>query len=145
MGSFFDITLNLLELSVDEALYLFFKSDLAYFIQQGNPHFINGRSGAELVSDAYWMLGFPIPSLHNVRVHYSPEYWAGWALAYYQWWSGKSFEEILSRVPFENIIESYYPLHEAPIQKFVREMDEAMEVNTAESIPTANPVAGVAG
>lgn len=32
-----------------------------------------------------------------------PEYWAGWALAFYQWYSDASFMEILSAVSMEEI------------------------------------------
>ncbi|MFC2314513.1 MAG: transcriptional regulator, partial [Selenomonas massiliensis] len=53
----------------------------------------------------------------------SPEYWAGWALAYYQWLRNIPFEEILDAVPMEKIVRSYYPLHEADIRKFVEVMD----------------------
>lgn len=57
----------------------------------------------------------------------APEYWAGWALAYYQWLKNIPFEEILDAVPMEKIVRSYYPLHEADIRKFVEIMDEWIE------------------
>ena len=41
----------------------------------------------------------------------SPEYWSGWALAYYQWYTGKTFSKIhaalLYRYKFEKDTEVY--------------------------------------
>ena len=34
----------------------------------------------------------------------SEEYWAGWALAYYQWEAGMSFEEINLYVPIKEVM-----------------------------------------
>ena len=49
----------------------------------------------------------------------SPEYWAGWALAYYQWYSARSYREIFKAVSFQELQQMYYTLHEADISKFV--------------------------
>ena len=57
----------------------------------------------------------------------SPEYWAGWALAYYQWYSGRSFMEILTAVPLEAIIDLYHPYHEMDIRQFADLMDQKIK------------------
>ena len=57
----------------------------------------------------------------------TPEYWAGWALAYYQWYSGRSFMEILTVVPLESIIHLYSPYHEMDITQFSDLMDQKMQ------------------
>ena len=49
----------------------------------------------------------------------SPQYWCGFVLAYYQWYTGLSFEQIGRRLLPSRIIEMYNPLHEASIEKFV--------------------------
>ena len=53
----------------------------------------------------------------------SPEYWAGWALAFYQWYSTRTFMEILSIVPLSQIIPMYSVYHEMDIIKFTEHMD----------------------
>ena len=54
----------------------------------------------------------------------SPEYWAGWVLAYYQWKSGKSFRNINDNgLHIEKIIALYQPLHEADLDKFATVAD----------------------
>jgi DNA-binding Xre family transcriptional regulator len=57
----------------------------------------------------------------------SPEYWSGWALAFYQWYSGRSFMDILSAVPLSEIIRMYPVYHEMDIQQFVDRMDEILK------------------
>ncbi len=59
----------------------------------------------------------------------SEEYWAGWALAYYQWEAGMSFEEINLYVPIKEVMSMYYPFHEMDIRQFV----DAMNVMIGES------------
>ena len=57
----------------------------------------------------------------------SPEYWSGWALAYYQWYSGCSFMDILSAVPLSEILRMYPVYHEMDIRQFVDRMDELLK------------------
>lgn len=54
----------------------------------------------------------------------SPEYWAGWALAEYQWYSGMRFKDIFERVKLSEIIPMYSVYHEMDISKFIETMDE---------------------
>jgi DNA-binding XRE family transcriptional regulator len=57
----------------------------------------------------------------------SVEYWAGWALAYYQWQSGMSYKNIYdSGIKLTDITDMYI-LHEAPDEKFVEIMFEKMK------------------
>lgn len=48
----------------------------------------------------------------------SGEYWIGWAIAYYQWFSGRKFGDIFKVLSFEDLQQMYAPLHEADISKF---------------------------
>ena len=56
----------------------------------------------------------------------SPEYWAGWALAYYQWYRACPFMDILTPVPLSRIIEMYPVYHEMDIRQFADHMDVIM-------------------
>ena len=49
----------------------------------------------------------------------SREFWAGWALAQYQWRSGLSFGAIEKFAPFKDIVLMYSPYHEMEIDQFV--------------------------
>jgi DNA-binding transcriptional regulator YiaG len=48
----------------------------------------------------------------------SGEYWAGWALAQYQWYAAIRFAVILRFLPFDDIVRMYPAMHEADITKF---------------------------
>lgn len=52
----------------------------------------------------------------------SREYWTGWALAYFQWESGMSFQQIEQVIMIEDIRSMYSPYHEMDIQKFCDRM-----------------------
>lgn len=50
---------------------------------------------AELVMDVFTKSGIrtSFPQA-QVDYDYSPQYWCGWILAYYQWYTGRSFKEM---------------------------------------------------
>jgi DNA-binding XRE family transcriptional regulator len=54
----------------------------------------------------------------------SVEYWIGWAVAYYQWFSSRKYSDIFKALSFEDLQNMYYPLHEADITKFVDVAEE---------------------
>lgn len=57
----------------------------------------------------------------------SPEYWTGWALAYYQWYRGVRFSRIQKAVSVTEVYGMYETMHEADIMKFVTVMDEKLK------------------
>ena len=54
----------------------------------------------------------------------SPEYWAGWALAYYQWHTARPFMKIYKVVTIEDLLKMYSVYHEMDIMKFVEAINE---------------------
>ncbi len=62
----------------------------------------------------------------------SPEYWSGWALAFCQWYSSRSFMEILTVVPLSRIIAMYPVYHEMDISQF----SEHIEAQIQEAAPS---------
>ena len=55
-----------------------------------------------------------------------PEYWAGWALAFFQWQSRYTFMEILTNISLEKIIAMYPSFHEMDIQQFADRLWDRM-------------------
>ncbi len=113
---------------------LFLVSGIAAQFGSGNPAFLVGRSGAELVYEALDRCGLlsdyrkPTP-----RFTRSEEYWTGWALAYYQWKSGLSFSDIAKCVPIDSVLSLYNPYHEMDILQFVDKMNELMRLASFET------------
>ena len=63
----------------------------------------------------------------GLKLPRSPEYWAGWSLAYYQWASNKTFSEINKSADINKIINLYNPYHEMDIRQFCDKMDSLAE------------------
>lgn len=54
----------------------------------------------------------------------SSEYWCGWALAYFQWYTNLSFIQINKYIPINEILSFYSPYHEMDITHFCDKMIE---------------------
>lgn len=93
----------------------FVMSGVAYQFGRGNPRYINMPPQALF----YEVAGNKMPMLQPYSYGRSPEYWCGFVLAYYQWYTGLGFEQIGRRLPPSRIIAMYNPLHEASMEKFV--------------------------
>ena len=104
---------------------LFMNSGLAKGFEKGEFHLTVGMSGVEL---AYRVLELTNHQVEYPKPRYtadrSPEYWAGWALAYYQWETAMPFLDILECVPLDDIIRMYSPYHEMDIRQFCERMNE---------------------
>lgn len=99
---------------------MFITVGLAEQFGSGVPKYISGMSGTELVWEVVNCSGqereLPEPA---IEYDYSPEYWCGWILAYYQWRTGRSFKNIMQHITMREILKLYPTLHEASEEKFV--------------------------
>ncbi len=125
LANAFDYAINDCGLSPDWFAKLFVQSKLSSQFERGNPAIIAGKSGEELVREVLKSLA-PDERYPNRRFseERSPEYWAGWALAYYQWVSGKRFKEIFLRIPLSEILTMYRVFHEMDVSNFVESMEK---------------------
>ena len=110
------------------------KSKYLKMFAEGNPLYLAGMSGVELAKlvaseflDANKLTKYE-PSLEK-----SPEYWAGWVLAAYSWYSFKDLERILYAVSFTEILKMYPVYHEMDINRFYEAMDEKVKRGTVET------------
>lgn len=104
---------------------LFLQTDFAGQFEQGNPSVLAGMSGVELaravLTQAYGTYPAKEPMFSQSR---SPEYWAGWALAHYQWYSGRRFQDIYETADFLTVVSMYPLYHEMDISQFIEAMEE---------------------
>lgn len=106
---------------------LFLISSFSKRFESGDCSVISGRSGWELAHMVLEETGHGIPAVLSAGLHgsgRSPEYWSGWALAYFQWESGLSFSQIQRAMPVTEILSLYPAYHELDIRHFC---DKAME------------------
>ncbi len=128
LGDMFDFAVNSCKLDGDEFFGMFLVSGVAEQFQIGNPTYVSGRTGCELVREAMVKCGLKEPEIADeMFVDKSPEYWCGWALAFYQWYSSRSFERIHATVSFSEMLFLYPTLHEADLTKLVSVMDARWE------------------
>lgn len=125
LGSMLDFAVNMLGYSIRDFWDMFLVSQVSKRFQFGDSSVIVGKSGVEL---CLLIVGRQAEDIsYVVREDKSPEYWAGWALGYYQWNTGRSFRRIDQAVPLENIVEMYFPYHEMDIRQFCDRMDELIK------------------
>ena len=132
LSQFFDYLINDCGMDADWAAALFLSSGYAEQFERGNPAILAGMSGIELaravVAATYKKKTLPEPGYTEGL---SSEYWAGWALAEYQWYSGKRFKDIFEHVKLSDIISMFAVYHEMDISRFI----EAMEERCASALP----------
>ena len=103
-------------------------SESAKQFSEGNPRYIAGMNGCELARLILDDVGVAYrESADEMFLDKSPEYWAGWALAYYQWSTALSFMEILRAASLDDIIRMYPLYHEMDLSHFVEQMDRLMK------------------
>ncbi len=120
LGEAFDYAVNVCRLDIDEFVDLFIASGIAGEFEKGNPKYISGLSGTELVMQIIEKAGIGITFPEPLTDYgCSPEYWCGWIVAYYQWRTGRTFRDIRNNIPMHMLLQMYNPLHEASEDKFV--------------------------
>ncbi len=112
-------------MTMDKFMELFIAEGLAEQFGGGVPKWVAGTSGTELVWEVLFRNGAKEETL-PARIEYeaTPEYWCGWILAYYQWYTGKSFRNIREIITMDEILRMYPTLHEASEEKFIEVMVE---------------------
>ena len=117
LGHAVDFAVMTLNLDPDEFGNAFIVSEVSRQFADGNPRYVAGMNGCELARQVLSETHMPFTDAEDAMfLDKSPEYWAGWALAYYQWYSCRPFIDILTAVPFSRIIETYPVFHEMDIR-----------------------------
>ena len=126
MGHAFDFALVTLGLDIDDFSDKLIHSRSAGQFEVGNPAFVAGINGCEFVKKIYEEYDIEIEHPDEMYLNKSPEYWAGWALAFYQWFTALSFKDILAKVSIEKILDMYPIYHEMDIMQFKDAVDDML-------------------
>ena len=120
LGCAMDYAVNILHLDGQEFLNLFASTGVAKEFGAGNFKYVTGMTGVDLTEEVLSIAGKGYRKTNEeISGDYSPEYWCGWILAYYQWETGISFKKILSVLTFDMLMRSFGVLHEADVSKAV--------------------------
>ena len=135
LGEAADFALNDLGIEPEDFIRVFVGSGIADQFGKGVPKYVSGMSGIELVMEMAGKTGMFMEAPETEDYYdYTPEYWCGWIIAYYQWVTGKSFREIFNHVTLDEILCMYGTFHEASEEKFV----DALNRRLASSDSPAN-------
>lgn len=132
LGEAIDCAVNSCHMKPDEFLDYFIVSGVAKQFEDGVPKYVAGMSGTELVCEVILRSGKELKEPEGQTAYdCSPEYWCGWILAYYQWATGQSFQNIRQQLSMEEVLKLYPTLHEAPETKFVDVMNKGIKSKEA--------------
>ena len=124
IGDAFDYAVNTCAIPGTDFVKLFIASSMSKRMENGEPAYLAGKSGIEIVREIVAETkGQELQIEPQEHFGRSKEYWIGWAVAYYQWYSGRKYSDIFKVLSFEDLQKMYYTLHEADITKFVDIVD----------------------
>lgn len=126
LARMFDYGVNSLNFSCRQLFSMFIMSGYAKSFGEGDCTLLAGKSGVELAWEILDRLHISHPdTCGEQNFARSHEYWAGWTLAYLQWYSGLTFMDIEKYITIEAILEMYYPYHEMDQMQLV---DKCLEI-----------------
>ncbi len=112
-----------LKMDIDEFVDMFINSNITEGFGSWKTKEFLGMSGPEFAMEIINSATGKYPKKKPSFAPYkSAEYWAGWALAYFEWESGIPFKTIVSLVPMSKIVNMYDSYHDMEVQAFAEEM-----------------------
>ena len=120
LGAAFEVAKYSFGYAINDFLDIFIKSDVSNSFQKGNPKYVTGKSGFELVQDVLiknndmYLIQEPTP-----MYDYSKEYWCGWMYAYLQWYFNVSFKKLRNYLDMNDLQKLYPTLHEVSLHKAI--------------------------
>jgi DNA-binding transcriptional regulator YiaG len=129
----FDYALRTLKYDGDQFFLYFIQSQVAEKFGHANPKYIAGLSGIELCQNVLSKIDATPNFPSNPRIKQGKEFWLGWVLAYYQWYSGLKFSDLQEYGLIPSTILARYILHEADISKFVSTANKIILANKTAS------------
>ena len=134
LGDAFDYAIRVCGVPGENFIKLLTVSSVSKHMENGEPAYLAGKSGIELAAQILAeTTGMTEQPEQPERYARSCEYWIGWAVAYYQWYSGRKYSEIFEVLSFEELEKMYYTLHEADVSKFAESADARIREHFAET------------
>ena len=122
LASMLDFAVYDLKKDINAFYKKFLESKISVQFERGESSVIAGKSGVELALEV--LENYSLEKKYKPAANRSPEYWTGWALAYFQWQTNLSFKQIDSLIPITEVRAMYAPYHEMNISQFCDKMTE---------------------
>ena len=130
LGSMLESVVYLFSVDLQEYWRLFLSSHVSDDFANGLSGTVSGKSGWELAAEVLDDAGVDFRrEKPRCAVGRSREFWAGWALAQYQWRTGLRFQEIEDFAPLATILLMYSPYHEMDISHFIDALEQIRPLN----------------
>ena len=125
----FDYAVHYMDVEFGAFYNAFAASTFGKKFASGDPYIISGMSGIELAMRVIYEKKVPHshPRIMRSNGGRSPEYWAGWALSYFQWESGFAFSKIAEFLSADELLQMYPKYHEMDISSFCDKLAELKE------------------
>lgn len=134
LGEAFDYAINECNINGTDFIKLFLTSDASKKIEKGDCTYLVGKSGIELAIEIIQSTtGNDVFSEANDTFYRTAEYWIGYVIAYYQWYSSRTFSNIFYVFSYLDLKNMYQTLHEADISKFVDIADKRIKETMSET------------
>lgn len=128
LGDAFDYAINTCGIPGEDFIRFFTASLISRRLENGEPAVLAGKSGIEIAVDIVLETTGKMLSVDPQQsFERSREYWIGWAICYYQWYSDKNFDDIFKVLSFADLQMMYQTLHEADITKFIEITDDRIK------------------
>lgn len=135
LGDAFHYAVNVCGIPGSDFVKLFVGSSISSRFENGEPEYLAGKSGIEIAVEIIEeTTDRQIHAEAQATMERSEEYWIGWAVAYYQWYSDRKYSHIFRAVQFEELQELYEAYHQTDISRFVTFMNQRMK----EAFPETN-------
>ncbi len=134
LGEAFDYAINECNINGKDFINLFLASEISEKIEKGDCTYLVGKSGIELAIEIIQSTtGNDAFSEANDTFYRTAEYWIGYVIAYYQWYSSRTFSTIFYVFSYPDLKNMYQTLHEADISKFVDIADKRIKETMSET------------
>lgn len=108
IGALFDIAVYCEDLDPSGFAFLFASSSVARGIEAGSPRYLAGMSPQDMFSE----IVLSDPGDRIAPGETTDACWAGYVLAYSQWYCGCTFREILEKFPLDRMISLHHTLRD---------------------------------
>ncbi len=127
LGDAFDFVANTLDITLNDFVKMLSMSNIGSEFERGNPTYVAGCNGCELArkiikdcKNEY------IDTPDAMYLDKSPEYWAGYVIAVFQWYSNESFSNIFKAIPINDVLKMYETYHEMDLAKTINAFRKKM-------------------
>lgn len=129
LGELLETAVYVLNIELDDFWNCFIFSHYSLALGSGDPFTICGKSGSEAAFEISGKSKTKLPFIYDR----TPEYWLGWALAYYQWEKNIPFSFITRGISINDLLLLYKKYHEIDVTYFCREIDRIIATHKKET------------